>query len=109
MPHFSHIKIKNSSMITDNSNHTPQDPFPLGEIIIGAETEGFSLDEMAPIELGGGENAFVLNTPTRTYPLLAETAEEKHSWLAVLRAAVERANNAPNGHSINGTYNISPE
>ena len=67
------------------------------------------MDEMAPIELGGGENAFVLNTPTRTYPLLAETAEEKHSWLAVLRAAIERANNAPNGDSITATYNISPE
>ena len=67
------------------------------------------MDEMAPIELGGGENAFVLNTPTRTYPLLAETAEEKHSWLAVLRAGIEIANSAPSDHTINGTYNISPE
>lgn len=61
----------------------------MGEIVLGTTTEGFSVDETAPLELGGGENAFVLNTPTRTFPLLAETSDEKLSWLAVLRAALE--------------------
>ena len=61
----------------------------MGEIILGTPSEGFSVDETAPPELGGGENSFVLNTPTRTFPLLAETSEEKISWLAVLRASIE--------------------
>ena len=73
--------------------------------MIGTESEGFTVDENAPIELGGGENAFVLNTPTRAYPLLAEIAEEKHGWIAVLRAAIEKASSSPNEVVIDGTYN----
>ena len=69
---------------------------------MGTTGEGFSVDESAPYELGGGENAFVLNTPTRTYPLLAETSEEKHSWIAVLRAAIEQSSKST-GASSNGT------
>lgn len=56
---------------------------------MGNPSEGYSIDDTAPHELGGGENAFVLNTPTRTFPLLAETSEDKLSWLTVLRSAIE--------------------
>lgn len=63
------------------------------------------MDENAPLELGGGENAFVLNTPIRTYPLLAETAEEKHGWIAMIRAAVGRASLDPDSARTDGTYN----
>jgi len=64
---------------------------------------------VAPYELGGGENAFVLNTPLRTYPLLAETAEEKMSWIAVLRAAIDKTSCLSNGGSVSETYNTAPE
>lgn len=60
------------------------------------------MEESAPAELGGGENSFILNTPTRTFPLLAETTEEKLSWLAVLRAAIE---NPPRGLEIAAVAN----
>ena len=95
------------SYCLNTSPFTPiQDAFPLGEIIMGNASDGFSVDENAPYDLGGGENAFVLNTPLRTYPLLAETSEEKVSWIAVLRAAIERVSSLPNGGgSVNDTYN----
>ena len=81
-----------------------QDPFPLGEIIISSESVGFSVDETAPVELGGGDNAFVLNTPTRSYPLLAETGDEKHSWIAVLRAVIHKCSTLPRGANLGDTY-----
>lgn len=79
----------------------PTDAFPLGEIIIDASSEGFSVDEQAPDELGGGENAFVLNTPTRTFPLLAETAHEKLMWIEALRDAIEKSRTSPNAAASN--------
>jgi len=66
-----------------------QDAFPLGEIIL--DCQGYSVDEQAPDELGGGENAFVLNTPTRTFPLLAETIDEKLQWIPAIREAIENS------------------
>ena len=81
-----------------------QDAFPLGEIIVGSSSEGFSVDENAPDELGGGENAFVFNTSTRTYPLLAETIEEKQDWISALRGAIELSATLTNGYSLTATY-----
>ena len=69
----------------------PQDAFPLGEIVLGTESEGFSVEEGSSHDVGSGDSSFILNTPTRSYPFLAETAEEKLSWIAVLRAAIEMA------------------
>ena len=74
-----------------------QDAFPLGEIVLGTETEGFSVDESAPFDLGVGENGFVLNTPNRIYPLQAATAEDKLEWIATFRAAIEKASSSSNG------------
>ena len=69
------------------------------------------MDESAPSDLLGGENAFVLNTPMRTYPLLAETSDDKHAWIAVMRAAIDFASSGDayrSGASCsNGTYNTS--
>jgi len=59
----------------------------LGEIVIGRPEEGFSVDESAPDDFGG-ENAFIFNTTTRTYPLLAETIDEKRAWVEVLRRTI---------------------
>lgn len=73
-------------------------------MIIGSSSEGFSVDENAPDDLGGGENAFVFNATTRTYPLLAETKDEKHVWVEVLRQAIDTAGSSLNGHDINATY-----
>lgn len=81
-----------------------QDAFPLGEVIIGSAGEGFSVDENAPDDLGGGESAFMFNATTRTYPLLAETTEEKHAWVQVLRQAIEKADSSPNGHDRGTSY-----
>ncbi len=86
---------------------SPQDAFPLGEIVIDASSDGFSVDENAPDELGGGENAFVLNTPTRTFPLLSETADEKEQWVTALRDAIELSRTAPpssNGAAVGISY-----
>ena len=83
------IELFTTIIIFFNFFFSLKDAFPLGEIILGRPKEGFSVDETAPPELGGGENAFVLNTPTRTFPLLSETSEDKISWLAVLRSAIE--------------------
>ena len=80
-----------------------QDAFPLGEIVIDSSSEGFFVDENAPDELGGGENAFVLNTPTRTFPLLAETAEDKHEWITVLRDVIEKSITSPMSASNGAT------
>ena len=63
------------------------------------------MDENAPDELGGGENAFVLNTPTRTFPLLAETADEKQMWIVALREAIVKSRTAPS--SANGAVGTS--
>lgn len=72
---------------------------------MGNTSAGFFVEEVAPPEIGGGENAFMLNTPTRTFPLLAETSEEKVSWIAVLRAAIEAPVDAYcKGASANGSY-----
>ena len=68
------------------------------------ETEGFSVDESAPFELGVGENGFVLNTPNRIYPLQTATSEEKFDWIASFRAAIDKASSAPNGISLSETY-----
>lgn len=87
----------------DNSSPS-QDAFPLGEVVIGSGSEGFSVDENAPDDLGGGENAFVFNATTRTYPLLAETTEEKHVWVEVLRQAIHTAGSSLNGHDLGSTY-----
>lgn len=90
------------------SYHLPpsfsQDAFPLGEIVMGTESEGFSVDESAPYELGVGENGFVLNTPNRIYPLQAATAEDKLNWIAMFRAAIEKASLSPNGTVYTETY-----
>lgn len=73
--------------------------------MIGSAQEGFSVDESAPEDMGGGENAFIFNATTRTYPLLAETTEEKHAWVEVLRSAIIRMASSANGHSLHSTYN----
>ena len=73
--------------------------------MIGSAQEGFSVDENVPDDLGGGENAFIFNATTRTYPLLAETTEEKHAWVAVLRSLIIRMSSSANGHSLHSTYN----
>ena len=65
--------------------------------MLGTETDGFSVDESAPYELGVGENGFVLNTPNRIYPLQAATAEDKLDWIATLRVMIDRASSASNG------------
>ena len=65
--------------------------------MLGTETDGFSVDESAPYELGVGENGFVLNTPNRIYPLQAATGEDKLDWIAALRAGIDRATSSPNG------------
>lgn len=65
--------------------------------MLGTETEGFSVDESAPYDLGVGENGFVLNTPNRIYPLQAATSEDKHDWIATLRRVITRASSSPNG------------
>ena len=62
------------------------------------------MDESAPYDLGVGENGFVLNTPNRIYPLQAATGEEKLNWIAMFRAAIEKASSSPNGVSFNETY-----
>ena len=62
------------------------------------------MDENAPDELGGGENAFVFNTSTRTYPLLAETIEEKQDWISALRGAIEHSASLTNGYNIASSY-----
>lgn len=62
------------------------------------------MDENAPDDLGGGENAFVFNATTRTYPLLAETTEEKHTWVEVLRQAIRTAGSSLNGYDLSSTY-----
>ena len=77
----------------------------MGEIIIGKSDEGFSVDETAPDDFGGGENAFIFNATTRTYPLLAETAEEKRAWVEVLRKAILHAGSSHNGTCLDATYN----
>lgn len=76
----------------------------MGEVVIGSAGEGFSVDENAPDDLGGGESAFVFNATTRTYPLLAETIEEKHAWVDVLRKVIATAGSSPNGHDIATSY-----
>lgn len=70
---------------------TIQDAFPLGEIVIDSSSDGFFVDENAPDELGGGENAFVLSTPTRTFPLLAENPDDKQRWITLLRDVIENS------------------
>ena len=84
--------------------HSSQDAFPLGEIVLGTESEGFTVDESAPYELGVGENGFVLNTPNRIYPLQAATAEDKLNWIAMFRATIEKASLSPNGTVFTETY-----
>eukprot|EP00731_Ephydatia_muelleri_P029286 Em0020g930a len=69
----------------------PTDAFPLGEIILGTEAEGFGVEEGSSHDTGSSDSSFILNTPTRSYPFLAETPEEKLSWIAVLRASIEKA------------------
>lgn len=64
------------------------------------------MDENAPDDLGGGDGAFVFNTTTRTYPLLADTLEEKRSWVQALREAIDKAGSSPNGHDRGTTYSI---
>lgn len=81
-----------------------QDPFPLGEVVIGSASEGFSVDENAPDDLGGGESAFMFNATTRTYPLLAETTEEKHVWVKVLREVIDTVSSSPNGQDRGTSY-----
>ena len=81
-----------------------QDAFPLGEVVIGTAEEGFSVDENAPDDLGGGESAFIFNATTRTYPLLAETTEEKHAWVDVLRQVIATAGSSFNGQSLGTSY-----
>lgn len=66
---------------------------------MGTETDGFSVDESAPYDLGVGENGFVLNTPNRIYPLQASNSEEKLDWVATFRAVIERASSSSNGVS----------
>lgn len=73
-------------------------------MVIGSAGEGFSVDENAPDDLGGGESAFVFNATTRTYPLLAETTEEKKVWVEVLRRVIDTAGSSPNGHDIGTSY-----
>lgn len=80
-----------------------QDAFPLGEIVIGTSADGFSVDENAPDDLGGGENAFVLNTPTRTFPLLADTSDEKHMWITAIRDAIEHLRTSTSSNGAVGT------
>ena len=69
----------------------PTDAFPLGEIILGTEAESFSVEEGSSHDTGSSDSSFILNTPIRSYPFLAETPEEKLSWIAVLRASIEKA------------------
>lgn len=104
-----HVLLCSSCIASEGSDcvihYLLQDPFPLGEILLGTETEGFSVDEMAPYDLGVGENGFVLNTPNRIYPLQAATSEEKHDWIATLRRVIARASFSSNGvASLSETY-----
>lgn len=69
-----------------------QDANPLGEILLGSPSQGYSVEEECPPEYNAGEYAFVLVTPIRSYPLIPEeqTAEEKARWVECLRHAIEK-------------------
>ena len=67
-----------------------QDASPLGEILLGSESEGFHLRDHGSKELGGGDCCFTLVTPVRPYDLIPvpETTEEKQLWMSVLQTAI---------------------
>lgn len=67
-----------------------QDPFPLGEIILGPSVGGYWVDEEVPEKLQHYTNIFMLHTPARSkggFPLLAEDATSKAAWIAALQEA----------------------
>lgn len=83
-----------------------QDANPLGEILLGSPSQGYSIEEDCPPEFNAGEYAFVLVTPIRNYPLIPEeqTAEEKASWVECLRQAIEKDSGETCGMNGGTTY-----
>lgn len=76
-------------MITDHWFFL-QDPFPLGEIILGPSVGGYWVDEEVPEKLQHYTNIFMLHTPARSkggFPLLAEDSTSKAAWIAALQEA----------------------
>jgi hypothetical protein len=72
---------------------------PLGEILLGSASQGYGVNEECPPEFNGGEYAFELLTPIRSFPLIPEpqNAEEKGSWIKCLKGAIESDEFAVNG------------
>ena len=68
-----------------------QDANPLGEILLGSASQGYGINEECPPEYNGGEYAFELLTPIRSFPLIPEPqkSEEKASWIECLKSAIE--------------------
>ena len=65
-----------------------KDAYALGEIFIGSRETGYTVREGVPPGVKEFGFVFTLKTPTRLFYLSAETAEERSSWLQLLRAVI---------------------
>ena len=87
-----------------------QDASPLGEILLGSESEGFHLLDHGSKQLSGGDCCFTLVTPVRPYDLIPvpETPEEKQSWMVELQKTIEECGKHKElpGSDIGTTYEM---
>ena len=68
-----------------------QDPFPLGEIALGTDAQGFGVTDVVPKHLSDQQYVFMLKVPSRSgggFPLMAETEQCKRQWMAALQASI---------------------
>lgn len=68
-----------------------QDPFPLGEIALGTNAQGFGITDTVPRHLSDQQYVFMLKVPSRSgggFPLMAETEQSKKQWMEALQASI---------------------
>ena len=68
-----------------------QDPFPLGEVPLGTNAQGFGITDIVPKHLSDQQYVFMLKVPSRSgggFPLMAETEQSKKQWMEALQASI---------------------
>ena len=87
-----------------------KDAVPLGEIILGAN--GFHVDENLPEKLEHHANIFMLHVPNRQgggFPLMAESADSRKSWMKAIRGIIEECGGSPDLCSSTGKFTYENE
>ena len=67
-----------------------QDAFPKGEIFIGTKDKGFAVRDGVTPGVKDTGYTFTLKTTERDYHFSAETEEDMHDWVLIIKSVISK-------------------